>query len=1239
MNNTPLTFKARGKTVTISLQRIGNPNPLINSLRYSKDGGKTWILWNEYGDRSYLKQIELNRGEEVQIVNTQTTFSKSQEDYYRFDISDQVTISGNIMSLVNMTNTITSPYLFFKLFEGCDKILVISKDLLPATTLKQSCYERMFENCYSLKNTMDILPASKLANKCYASMFKGCINLINTPILPAKDLVFKCYFAMFEGCINLKTISEIFAQKLATKACNYMFYGCNKIKAIKVHFKHWINEANENWLNTECQGTFIKPISLEEEYSNNRIPRTFKVVSLQREPLTFIVKEKESASSIALVQAGKPNLIELYYSLNYQTWTKYIPGRKLILKYGDVISFKNNTPFFSIDEENHYQFVMTGSFDAYGNVQSLINFRGLTCGVFTKLFDNCKSLKTAPKLNSLELVDRCYDRMFKKSGIKEAPVLLAREMKTKCYYGMFEGCEDLTKTPYLPAMKLANECYMLMFRDCINLTEISQLPAYKLAPECYRGMFADSGITTAPKLESLALAMGCYSFMFAGSKLITPPQLPAINLVANCYMGMFANCSSLTTSPALPAPILAENCYCAMFRQCTSLKSAPTLIAKEIELGSYENMFEGCTSLSSVTAYFKHWSKCKDTFRWLFNVAQSGTFYKSSDLLMDDITRNGSTIPETWNVLNFGQTVNEDGEVVSETSLYKSLTFTSIEENTEPSGFAKITLRQVGQPQSINIKYKVDDGDWYDYTLGTQVVLQKDHSISFYNDSETFSKDEENYYYFAINDGKVSCSGSINSLIGTDELKPYCYNQLFKDCHSLTNAPDLDSLVLAENCYNSMFYDCTGLSQIPSLPAQVLAPSCYKRMFYNCDGLTSVEVPNVIMEQDCCKEMFGSIDGLKEAKLPSKFLAQGCYDSIFTNCNQLDSVQVGFMYWNQNITNNWLGNVATSGVFKKPLVLKDNRGTSFIPQGWSLDLNQVEDIPLTFKFNGDTLVRLSKWGSPQELNNLYYRINGRDWLQYKVGGVLSGTKDDYIQFRNYDNFLNKDKDNYYHFEFKSNNTVDALGNVMSLVNFEKEIKHEYQFAYLFIGCKNLVKAPILPATKLSECCYYNMFNTTYIVEAPALPATELENKCYLGMFANCVALTAIPDLPANELKRCCYRNMFRNCTTLIGVQLLAPELFAGCYANMFNGCTNLNYIKVNFTQWKDISNNPTTCWLNGTSSLGTFQKPYNLEMIRGENNIPQNWEIVDVGEPPTPPIEPEPVDPEPTDPENPEIGG
>ena len=166
-----------------------------------------------------------------------------------------------------------------------------------------------------------------------------------------------------------------------------------------------------------------------------------------------------------------------------------------------------------------------------------------------------------------------------------------------------------------------------------------------------------------------------------------------------------------------------------------------------------------------------------------------------------------------------------------------------------------------------------------------------------------------------------------------------------------------------------------------------------------------------------------------------------------------------------------------------------------------------------------------------------------------------------------------------------------------------------------------------------------MFNTTCIAEAPSLPATELENKCYLGMFANCVALTAILDLPANELKRCCYRNMFRNCTALTGVQLLASELSAGCYANMFNGCTNLNYIKVNFTQWKDISNNPTTCWLNGTASLGTFQKPYNLETIIGENNIPQNWEIVDVGEPPTPPIEPEPVDPEPTDPENPEIGG
>ena len=50
------------------------------------------------------------------------------------------------------------------------------KYCLPATTLAQSCYSRMFQNCTSL-TTAPELPATTLASYCYQYMFQGCSKL------------------------------------------------------------------------------------------------------------------------------------------------------------------------------------------------------------------------------------------------------------------------------------------------------------------------------------------------------------------------------------------------------------------------------------------------------------------------------------------------------------------------------------------------------------------------------------------------------------------------------------------------------------------------------------------------------------------------------------------------------------------------------------------------------------------------------------------------------------------------------------------------------------------------------------------------------------------------------------------------------------------------------------------------------------------------------------------------------
>ena len=57
------------------------------------------------------------------------------------------------------------------------------------------------------------------------------------------------------------------------------------------------------------------------------------------------------------------------------------------------------------------------------------------------------------------------------------------------FYGMFSGCQSLTKAPVLPATRLNQSCYEFMFSNCQSLTKAPELPATTLDDYCCGGMF------------------------------------------------------------------------------------------------------------------------------------------------------------------------------------------------------------------------------------------------------------------------------------------------------------------------------------------------------------------------------------------------------------------------------------------------------------------------------------------------------------------------------------------------------------------------------------------------------------------------------------------------------------------------------------------------------------------------------------------------------------------------------
>ena len=168
------------------------------------------------------------------------------------------------------------------------------------------------------------------------------------------------------------------------------------------------------------------------------------------------------------------------------------------------------------------------------------------------------------------------------------------------------------------------------------------------------------------------------------------------------------------------------------------------------------------------------------------------------------------------------------------------------------------------------------------------------------------------------------------------------------------------------------------------------------------------------------------------------------------------------------------------------------------------------------------------------------------------------------------------------------------------------------YGYMFGNCSSLTTAPALPVTTLANYCYESMFNgCTSLTTAPELLATTMAQYCYKQMFQGCTALTSAPALPATTLAQECYREMFYGCTSLTSAPVLpAPTLAQYCYTQMFYNCTNLNYIKCLATNIS--ASYCTNFWVRGVAASGTFVKNSSMSSwTRGNDGIPTNWTVQD----------------------------
>ena len=633
-----LVFTALDAT-TISLTNYGENTP---NVLYSRDF-VTWTLWD-------YSEISIATGETLFIRGTNPLgFNKSTEVYSNFNISGNVELSGNIMSLITGGATtsvsVSQKCCFFALFRNCLGITKLDKNLLPATSvtgmycynamfqntsitdapvlpateLGDGCYLHMFRNCRKLKTTPSILPATTLKTNCYAHMFRNCPLLTNTPILPATTLANYCYANMFRDCTSFTTAPELPATTLAPNCYSDMFNGCTKLNYIKCLATD-ISAANctSNWVNgVAATGIFERDVTNNSWTTGvNGIP-TGWCANASFGGLKFTAAADNSFVKTNVSGTWTP---DMKYSLDGINWTSW-DYTQISIPNGHWIYMKGNNPDgFNQSNTNYRYFSMGGRIKASGSVMSLIDDGDGTLLTipttnyycFSYLFSGCDALLTVPELPATKLYTRCYNHMFRNcTRLTTIPYDLlpayetnANSAHTGAYYAMFSGCTALTNSCNINfTVSNSSLQYCNMFRGCTSLKNI--------------GTIAITSFTGGGKNDMEAMFRGCTSLTTIPSDL-----LQATTLKNGCYKSMFMDCTSLTTAPELPATTLAQNCY--------------------------SDMFSGCTKLNHIKCLATDISAANCTSNWVNGVAATGTFVKNASMTSWTTGPNG--IPSDWTV-------------------------------------------------------------------------------------------------------------------------------------------------------------------------------------------------------------------------------------------------------------------------------------------------------------------------------------------------------------------------------------------------------------------------------------------------------------------------------------------------------------------------------------------------------------------------------------------------------------
>lgn len=622
-------------------------------------------------------------------------------------------------------------------------------------------------------------------------------------------------------------------------------------------------------------------------------------------------------------------------------WVNYAFGTEYTLNSNEYVEFKNiNNLDVSEDTNNYVQFVMSGKFEADGDITTLCATDGTDAPLtyaFNYLFKFCDALVKAPDCSRITTASSYLFRFtFAGTSITELPkfnenIDVTGSTTRGMFWATFNECNKLKKVR-LPFKKPLNNSYAFqyMFYDSKNLEEFDfgdQIPTSNRVS--YQYMFQGCS-----KLKKITVKWTNWYTGSSGSSMTAhwlddvsekgefhcPTELEALipsrdgsgipstwelnpvpetgmrlkindKKIGSLYLNgkavqlLYIN-GKLNYSAGITGAIAftsrQDDSTIKIAHYGLNLGTPPNLEYKvdgdwmPYTLGTQLNIAKGWT------IYFRNTTGTfsYDDSSWYSVVAKGGWDVAGELNALLDYRVKADTVPQyAFNQLFYDDETFTSSDIVDASKL--KIQFKTI-------GMYAMSAMFGGCEKLEKAPKKID----------ANVVQQAGCLSMFYNCGllqtapELPAMDIGAQGYQGMFDG----SGlTVAPKLPAMTIDSRSYMSMFART-KIVQPPALPATTLAPYCYNGMFQNCTTLIAAPTLPAMMLASNCYNSMFRGCTSVTKCpELPATTLATSCYQGMFQQSGVTAVPRMDAETLVQSCYQSMFEGCNGITGLNP-FMY-------------------------------------------------------------------------------------------------------------------------------------------------------------------------------------------------------------------------------------------------------------------------------------------------------------------------------------------------------